>query len=132
MLPKYLWLKTWMWTNFILKFLLGISTYPFLTWLEVPVYYGSIIITTCGLLLVTFVELFNNNDYRRIQRHTKHEYEIQLFYKSILTPPMPQKYMILSGVLLRDDFSGFLIKLGYRFFGFFRVLYEIGLELSSY
>ena len=56
--PRYIWTHFWDWTWFCLRLLMGLVLYPWIGWLEYPVYYAATIYATFGILFATATEQF--------------------------------------------------------------------------
>ena len=126
MLSKYIWSNKWDWTKSILGFLMGIILYPWISWLQYPVYYGAIIYALFGMIMVSGIDQFYFWYWDLKSSEVAENYEIQFVDQYKMFPAMPYKYMVLRGVQLSNSFVGFLGKLGYHFFGLFYTLNRIG------
>ena len=124
--PKYIWTHIWDWTWFCLKFLMGLVLYPWVGWLEYPVYFAATIYATLGILFATAIEQFNLWKWNLIEDGRNKEEKIHLIKHFQMYPPLPHRHMVMQGVQLHDEFVGFLRKLGFLFVGFMTVLNKIG------
>ena len=53
MFPQYLWTHLWDWIWSVFKFVLGLVLYPWIEWLECPIYCGAILYATLGIIFAT-------------------------------------------------------------------------------
>ena len=56
--PRYIWTHIWDWTWLCLKFLMGLGLYPWIGWLQYPIYYVATTYATFGILFAIVIEQF--------------------------------------------------------------------------
>ena len=105
---------------------MGLVLYPWIGWLEYPVYYAATTCATLGIVFVTAIEQFKLWKWNLIEAGRNEEEKIHLINHFQMYPPLPHRYMVMQGIQLHDEFVGFLRKLGFLFVGFMTVLNKIG------
>ena len=84
--PKYIWAHFWDWTWSCLKFLMGLALYPWIEWLEYPIYCTATMYTTFGILFATAIEHFKLWKWNLIEVGTS-EKKINLQISNVSTSP---------------------------------------------
>ena len=128
MFSKFLWNVILDWTKGALWFYLGLVLYPIVDHLHAPTYWASITWTLLYTMAVTCRKLvsISKTDRNEKLKGGSNNQSSSRNDGIIYFRPMPRRYMLLDNIQLYDDFAGFLLKLGYQFFGIFRVLHRIG------
>jgi len=99
--------------------------HPMLPYMNGLIYWASIIITICGLLLVKLTNVITPHKTPRI-RHPKHPHPVMCMFPAPTSPPLPIRRMVLNTVQLNQSFVGYLAKLGKHFMGFMDSMHRIG------
>ena len=101
--------------------------------LDVPIYWGTIVMSCTGLLYVEAVVIFTYKPPTLSQREYDGGRTINLMFTTQQHHhPLPKRYCVLSNVALLPTFTGWLIKLGKTFGGFISSMHRIGTNAIMY
>ena len=103
------------------------AMHPFITPLQIPLYWLSIAMACIGLLRVEFSNTFiYPTPPRTIPRRRHRNLSPHCMFSYAHCHPLPRRHMVLNGVMLNQEFVGWLAKTGRRFSGFMHSMHKIG------
>ena len=70
--------------------------------------------------------ILKNTNEIKVNNRISHDYPIMWIQKYTMSQPLPQKWMVLSGVNLKQEFVGWLSKVGTNFTGLVHSLHRVG------
>ena len=108
MIPRYLWMSCWDWTQKQLIFILGIMMGPIINHCPWLIY-----VTTISMLVLEMVFMNKESGLKRIPDVEGYKICFMQTYK--MHPPVPRAWGSLNGVQLSQEFVGWIEKCGYVF-----------------
>ena len=90
MFPQYLWTHLWDWIWSVFKFVLGLVLYPWIEWLECPIYCGAILYATLGIIFATANEKLTLWRWDLIENRENRNVELLLMDHFKMSPSLPR------------------------------------------
>ena len=105
--------------------------HPILPWLRSLVYWGTISTTVVSLLFIEAIKIYAANQAAKdnptkVTYPATSPYPILFIQMQYTYPPLPSRYMVLSGVMLLQSFIGWIHKLGRLYWGFTDSMHLLG------
>ena len=130
MISHYLAFRMWDWTkNLITTVILGLL-HPIIPHVNPLTYWITIFLSiTCHGIIDTIrivAWTLKNTNKSKVNNKISHDYPIMWIQKYTMSQPLPQNWMVLSGVNLKQEFVGWLSKVGINFTGIVDSLHRVG------
>ena len=110
MIPYYLWSIAWDWTKRKITFILGIMLGPVLIGCPSLFHYLLAFWSATDIVLSSWAHQESKGKALWLGKETR----IQLFNQFQMHRPVPKEWMSLSGVQLKQEFVGLMMKLGHH------------------
>ena len=128
MMTQFILHRTFAWLTREGLHALMLALHPFLPNLQGMIYWGTIAFTIVMLITVEAVKMYAQHKVQQVKifKQTTAPYPLLLFEVQHGQPPLPNKFMVLSGIMLLQSFVGWLRKMGHHYWGFINSMHQIG------